>query len=309
MKLYANLHSHSTHSDGVYTPKELVKVAKDEGYHAIALTDHDTATGYTELKKECDALGMETVFGCEFSSPFPELGTTYHIVGFNFDPDYLPMKEYLEKRGATETDQTRILTEKGLNEGLISGFTWDDVLKYNDGIAWLCNNHVFSFMKDAGLATDADYMKFFHTVFGKRRGEIPPLYEFMPGKDILKLVDSAGGFSVVAHPSGSYGKVGDIPELVSLGARGVEVWHSLLKRDERLELLNYASEMNLFVSGGSDHEGLCGGFYSTLEHPEETPYWAPECTLGTTEEFFNEIKSGTLSSGRKEYIKEIISKI
>ena len=50
MKIYANLHTHSTHSDGVYTPAELVKIAKDEGYGAIAITDHDTATAYPELK-------------------------------------------------------------------------------------------------------------------------------------------------------------------------------------------------------------------------------------------------------------------
>ncbi len=309
MKLYANLHSHSTHSDGVYSPRELVNVAKNEGYHAIALTDHDTATGFGELKAECDRVGMDCVFGCEFSSPFEELGCTYHIVGFNFDAEYEPMKRYLEMRGASETDQTRILTERGLREGLISGFTWDDVLKYNDGIAWLCNNHVFNFMKNAGLATDADYQKFFHTVFGKRRGEIPPLYDFMPGREILKLINSAGGFAVIAHPASIYGNVRDIPELIRMGARGVEVWHSILSKEERLVALNEALKNDLFISGGSDHEGLCGGFYSTFEKPEETKFWAPECSLGTTEEFFREIKSGKLSDDRADYIKAYIESI
>jgi len=309
MKLYANLHSHSTHSDGVYSPRELVRVAKDEGYRAIALTDHDTATGFDELKAECDTLGMDTVFGCEFSSPFSELNCTYHIVGFNFDPEYAPMKEYLEMRGATETDQTRILTERGLREGLLSGFTWDDVLKFNDGIAWLCNSHVFSYMKAAGLATDADYQNFFHTVFGKRRGEIPPLYDFMPGREILKLIDRAGGFAVIAHPAGTYGSVNDVPELIKMGALGVEVWHSMLSREERTAALRLAKENKLYISGGSDHEGLCGGLYSTFEVPEETAFWAPECSLGTTEEFFREIKAGKLSEGREELIEEYIRKI
>ena len=54
MKLYANLHTHSTHSDGKYSPAEMVKVAKDEGYKALAITDHDTATAFPFLKEECE---------------------------------------------------------------------------------------------------------------------------------------------------------------------------------------------------------------------------------------------------------------
>ena len=63
MKFYANLHSHSTHSDGKYTPAELVRVAAEEGYKAIAVTDHDTATGYPELKAECEKMGLQSIFG------------------------------------------------------------------------------------------------------------------------------------------------------------------------------------------------------------------------------------------------------
>ena len=56
MKMYANLHTHSTHSDGKFTPTQLVEIAKQEGYNAIALTDHDTVTGYPELQKACEIL-------------------------------------------------------------------------------------------------------------------------------------------------------------------------------------------------------------------------------------------------------------
>ena len=69
MKFYANLHMHSTHSDGKYSPKELAKIAYDEGYRAAAVTDHDTATAYPEFKAACDELGMECIFGVEFTAP------------------------------------------------------------------------------------------------------------------------------------------------------------------------------------------------------------------------------------------------
>lgn len=68
MKLYANLHTHSTHSDGKYSPEEMVKVAKAEGYKALAITDHDTATAYPFLKAECEKEGLDCIFGVEFTA-------------------------------------------------------------------------------------------------------------------------------------------------------------------------------------------------------------------------------------------------
>ena len=91
MKLYATLHSHSTHSDGVYTPTELVQVAKNEGYKAIALTDHDVASGAPEMRKACAEEGLEYLFGCEFSSPWKAKGIDFHITAYHFDPEYGPV--------------------------------------------------------------------------------------------------------------------------------------------------------------------------------------------------------------------------
>ncbi|MBR4033497.1 MAG: PHP domain-containing protein, partial [Clostridia bacterium] len=137
MKQYANLHLHSTHSDGVYTPAELVRIAKDEGYRALALTDHDTTTGNADMRRECEAAGLDFIFGCEFSSPWRERRMNFHIVGFDFDPEYPEMKEYLAQRSFCEAEQTRILFERGLSEGLIHGIAWEEVLEYNKGVTWL----------------------------------------------------------------------------------------------------------------------------------------------------------------------------
>ena len=88
-KKFANLHVHSTHSDGAFSPKELVRLAKEEGYGAVAMTDHDTATGCDELKEEAAAAGLMSVMGVEFSCTAPELNANFHMVGFDFDPNVL----------------------------------------------------------------------------------------------------------------------------------------------------------------------------------------------------------------------------
>ena len=294
MRLYANLHSHSTHSDGVYTPSELVKIAHDEGYKALALSDHDTVTGNAEIKAECAKYGMETIFAAEFT-----VNEGYHIVAMDFDPDYPKMKTYLEGMSFRETDQTRILFERGLKEGFLHDITWQNVLDDNAGITWICNEQVFRSMKKRGLAVDKDYPAFFENVFGVHRGEVPPSFPFLDAVPMIRLIREAGGIAIHAHPQD---QLKDAEKLVSEGLAGIEVWHSMLSPAERNEALALAETYDLFVSGGSDHEGICGGQYARLEEPEKSPWYAPPCTLGTTEYFFRELKERRLFPDRRTAI-------
>ena len=310
MKIYANLHLHSTHSDGVYTPAELVKIAKDEGYGALAITDHDTATAYTELKSECYKAGMETIFGCEFSVYSAEFGSQFHITAYNFDPEYPEMKEYLRGCSAAKTKGTEILFERGRENGYIpKSVTWQDVLDCNKGITWLGNDSVFRSMKQKGIAVDKDYPAFFTNVYGKHRDEIPKLFDFLSLTEIIRLIKEAGGICIVAHPARRFGKLEYVPRLKELGVDGLEVWHWLLTAEERIEALRLALEYDLYVSGGSDHAGLCGGTYQFYEDYKNTEYYIPELSAGTTKEFFEEIVNRKLMPDREKYINGIIEEL
>jgi len=288
MKIYANLHTHSTHSDGVYSPSELVSIAKAEGYGALAITDHDTASAYPELKAACDIEGLECIFGVEFSVYDPK---PYHIVGFDFDPEYPEMKKYLAEMAARQTDNTKACFDLAVEKGGISGITWQDVLDYNKGIPWLCNNHVFNAMLERGLVKQENYMAWFRENFEKQRGYFPPSYNFKPLSELVKLIKAAGGFAIVAHPHNS---LDDIDELMKIGIVGLEVLHPDLTEDEKERALEIALEKGLFISGGSDHNGLCGGYYSSYPTEEELKasyHYIPELSVGTSKEYFDEIKN------------------
>ena len=95
LKHYANLHLHSIHSDGRYTPEELARIAKELGFGAIALTDHDTVTGNYPLKEACDAYGLDWIYGSEICARLKTVGKLMHLTAFHFDPEYPPLKEYL----------------------------------------------------------------------------------------------------------------------------------------------------------------------------------------------------------------------
>ena len=306
MKQYACLHTHSTHSDGIYSPCKLAEVAYHEGYGAIALTDHDTVTGNRELMEECKKYGLDSIFGIEFSTKSRECHSNFHVTAFHIDPEYPELRDYLDKLSEKETDQTRILFKRGVDIGFIKGITWDEVLEYNAGISWLCNEHVFRAMKSKGLITDIEYPEFFDTCFGIHRHEVPPKHEYMDVKELIPLIHRAGGIAVFAHPSPSVKELTHIEKMLEYGVDGIEVWHGDLNIETRRNTLRAARKYDLYVSGGADHSGLLGGEYSKYEKPEETIYYFPPTTLGTTKYFFEEIRDVKKKPDRLAVMDELI---
>ncbi len=292
MKPFANMHLHSTHSDGVYSPTELVTIAKNEGYRALAITDHDTASAYEELKKACEKEGMECLFGVEFTVVEP---SDFHIVGFSFDPEHPEMKEYLDNMALRQTDNTKKCFDEAVGNGGITGITWDEVLEYNKGIPWLCNNHVFRAMKAKGLIKEEEYMAWFDKNFRNQRGKYPPSYRFKTLDEMVSLIKRAGGFAVCAHPSKR--QLGMIDLLVSSGIEGLEVLHPSLTEEERELSMKLCLEGGLFISGGSDHSGLCGGYYDSFESEEAlraSNLYVEPLTVGVAEPYYRELAAHKL---------------
>lgn len=307
MKVYGSLHAHSTHSDGIYSPKELARVGFEEGYGALVLTDHDTISGTGEMMEACKTLGIECMLGAEFSTKFLPMGQYMHITAFHFDPTYPAMAEYLRKLSEKESEQTRTLFLRGVDIGYIKGITWDEVLEYNAGITWLCNEHVFRAMKARGLINDLKYREFFDTCYGKYRSQVKSDIRFLDTDALISLVHEAGGIACVAHPTDPEGGLDYVGELVDMGIDGIEVWHASLKGADRRRALSLARKYNLYVSGGADHEGLLGGQYSRYEFPERTRYYYPPRTLGTTKYFFEEIRDRVKKADRFNVMDKMLA--
>ena len=287
MKLYANLHTHSVHSDGKYSPRELVRIAWEEGYRALAVTDHDTVTANPEVEACCRELGMEYIFGAEFTSgPF-------HIVALDFDPEYPEMRAYLEKMVERQQHETKTVLGWAQEKGALTGITWEDVVEHNQGISWLCNEHVFQTMKAKGLLSDRDYYDFYVTHFYLQRREVTPLHNFLAPKEMIDLIRRAGGIAILAHP---HQQLDRVEELISYGLQGIEVYHPDMLLEEQRQALAIAYEKGLFISGGTDHSGLCGGIYGSFENPEESVFYLEPQSHGTLEEHFRELQNRKLSS-------------
>ena len=299
MEIYANLHLHSTHSDGKYTPEELVRLAKEEGYGAIAVTDHDPVTANEALMRCAAENGLESIFGSEFTVP-ATMGekSAFHFVAFDFDPTYPPMAEYLAGMAKRQTNMTEVTLERCHQNGFMTELTMEDVYEANPGVAWYCNEQVFRAMLKKGMAKPEDYEDWVNDIFyhHEHLAPIPPAYPFKDAQGIIDLVHAAGGIILIAHP---HGQLHFIDRLVAMGLDGLEVYHADLLPEEQLEAMRIAYEKNLFIAGGTDHSGTLGGEYVSFADPTKCPYYLEPRVFGTMEEHFRELKERKI--GKREY--------
>jgi predicted metal-dependent phosphoesterase TrpH len=207
--------------------------------------------------------------------------------------DAWEMKEYLEKMVQRQKHETKTVLEWAQEKGALTGITWEDVVEYNRGISWLCNEHVFRSLKSKGLMTDRDYYDFYVTHFYLQRRQVAQLHDFLAPADMIKLIRRAGGIPILAHP---HGQLDRVEELISYGLLGIEVYHPDMLPEEQRQALDIAYEKGLFISGGTDHSGLCGGMYSSFDEPEESTYYLEPQSHGTLEEHFRELQNRSLSA-------------
>lgn len=276
--LFANCHNHSTFSDGVWSPEELVDLAVKVGHKALILTDHDTVRGTYFLGKAARKAGLLSLLGCEFTSVGPE-GQNVHLVGFDFNPDNKRMQELLAYTSNRQTTRSHLMFDFGLERGTLrGGITWQEVLDDHPYHDYFCNNQVFVSMVKRGIYKESEYNEFYSRNFATHRD--PAVKAMITEKlhlpapamtDVIAIIKDAGGVPVVAHPK----HFAPFAEewVTKYGVMGFEVIHPDLDAETTAFFDRFCDERHLYKMGGTDHSSLLGGFYTTMpEH--DLP---PEC--------------------------------
>ncbi len=246
-----DLHLHSTYSDGVDTPRELVETAVSCGLRAIALTDHDTIDGTPEFLAACRDCGMAGFAGVEISAQ-SDIGTL-HILGIGVNPGDDELGGALSRIRRSREDRNRRILEKLRSLGF--PLTWEEVQSFA-GDDVVGRPHFARAMVARGWAeTPAE-------VFSKFLEKGAPAYfeRLKPSPaETIAVIRGAGGLAAVAHPSCWIYKFPAlerrIDELVREGLEGLEAYHPSHDALDVRELLRIAREKGLLVTGGSDYHG------------------------------------------------------
>lgn len=238
------LHCHTTCSDGTLTPSELVQAALRAGVSALAITDHDTLSGWEEAIAAARPHALEIVPGVELSTVHN--GYSLHILGFFPDAEKLrePLSHRLEGRHRRAQQIAANLEALGYPI---------ELPELGEGVA-PSRPHLARAMVAAGHVQSVE------EAFNRFLGDDGPAYVHYDKFSIAEgtaLLRDCGAVPVWAHP---YlfrgGEVEDVlQELVAAGLMGVEVYHPSHTAKERKHLLSLCAEYNLLVTGGSDYHG------------------------------------------------------
>ncbi len=269
--LFANCHFHSTFSDDEFTPEELVARGVAAGFKAMILTDHDTMRGAYFFNRAARQAGVLSLTGCEFSGKYA--GTTFHVVGVDFNPENAAVREVLRRGAAKQTERTHALFDYGIAHGTIrEGITWQEVLDANPDNDYICNNQVFRLMLAKGIYAKEEYNDFCMSNFSYKLPQSKALSPMLQKysntvEEVIHAIRAAHGVPIIAHPEGQE-QYAD--ELVAMGALGFETSHPEISDACKAFFSAYCDEHNLYQLGGTDHSSVLGGTGYQAEYPPET---------------------------------------
>lgn len=237
------LHCHTTFSDGTLTPTQLVQAALDAGVRALAITDHDTLSGWDEAIAAASGTALEIVPGVELSTTTQ--GKSIHILGFYPDRHKLNalLAERLEGRRRRAQGMVTALHKLGYPIELAM-----------DGPMAPGRPHVAKALITAG------HVQSYEEAFDRFLSDGKPAYiayDRLDTVDGIRQLRDAGAIPVWAHPylwkAGSVTQI--LPTFVAAGLMGLEVYHPSHMPHQREELERLAHQYNLIKTGGSDYHG------------------------------------------------------
>ncbi|MCE5322605.1 PHP domain-containing protein [bacterium] len=250
MDKLADLHTHTTSSDGCHTPTQVVEAAAKAGLTAVAITDHDTVAGIDEALEAGKHNWIEVIPGIEISTIYHDK-VEVHILGYFIDHKSPSLIEKLDVLKNARYDRARQMVEKLNAVGVHISF--DRVLELAQHGA-VGRPHVAKAICEVGAASSMD------SAFGRFLQEggpgYVPRYKVTP-LEAMEIISEAGGVSCAAHVA-KLRRDEIIVELVGSGLRAIEVNHPDHSSAGRKFYKRFAQSRGLIATGGSDAHGFAG---------------------------------------------------
>ncbi|MBM7833629.1 PHP domain-containing protein [Clostridium sardiniense] len=240
---YADLHIHSTFSDGKLTPEQILEDALKKGIKYISITDHDTIDSQYITKKSNN--GVIVIPGIELSSEIDDF--EIHILGYFIDVDDIKLNEIVKSLKEARVSRVKLIVKKLKDEGI--NLDLEDIIKDNSSIG---RAHIANEIVRCG------YEENFKSAFSKYLLKGKPAYvrgRKLTYKEALKAINDSKGIAVLAHPGKIYRSMAIekiIKELKCYGLKGIEVYHPSHTKEQINLLYNLSKKYKLLIAGGSD---------------------------------------------------------
>jgi predicted metal-dependent phosphoesterase TrpH len=241
----ADLHIHTVHSDGLYTPAQVIDLANRAGLLAIAITDHDTLAGVGEAQNAASGTRLEVISGVEISSSYR--GREIHLLGYFVDPANTELAEALAslQRGRNSRFETMLarLREEGVQ--------LPEMPPSDSSGRSLGRRSLAELLVQSGKV--GSIREAFHRYLGDG-GIIAGPKVLLEAAQALALIREAGGVASWAHPSYDF-TMDALPELSNWGLAALEAVYPSYKNSKMRDLRDAAAAHGLVVTGGSDCHG------------------------------------------------------
>jgi hypothetical protein len=243
----ADLHIHTTFSDGTQTPEEVIREAKAAGLSTISITDHDVVGGIDPAALEGAQVDVRVIPGLEFTTETKE--AEIHILGYFIDHHSDKLLAILSKIQESRTARIFKMVDKLKSIGI--DLEPEKILALSANKGSVGRPHVARAMVEAGIVSNI--REAFQKYIGSDGPAYVPHFKLTP-EEAIKLVIESSGIPVYAHPATS-NRDDMIPELMSYGLKGIEAYYGGHSASNVRRYLSLAKKHGLLVTGGSDYHG------------------------------------------------------
>lgn len=248
----ADLHAHSTVSDGTLAPRDVVVRAHAMGVQLFALTDHDEVSGLAEAAATALSLGLHFVNGLEISVTWG--GQTIHVVGLGIDPESRELNEALARVRSGRLQRAQGMAEGLASIGIVGAL--EGALKYAKNRDMLSRTHFARWLVEIGVCSDTREV-FGRYLVGGKPGYMPHAWATLT--EAVSWIRGAGGTAVIAHPGRYRLNATELWALLSefreAGGEAIEVATSSHTADQVKRFTQLAREFDFEGSRGSDFHG------------------------------------------------------
>jgi predicted metal-dependent phosphoesterase TrpH len=240
---------HSDHSDGTEPPSKVVASAHRHGLRTVALTDHDTTSGWAEAAEAATSLGMTLIPGMELSARHE--WRSVHVLAYLVDPDHPGLRALTDRIRDSRLTRARTIADRISRDYDVD---WDDILAQTATGATVGRPHIADALVAKGLVRDRG--EAFADILHPRSDYYIALYAPDPVTAVGTIVE-AGGVPIIAHPAGRAGLPSTLTErMLDAGLAGYELGHRENQEPALGKLRALARRRELIVTGSSDYHGL-----------------------------------------------------